>query len=72
MTHEQPTSPTGRRERAVDVLVVGAGPAGLALASRLAATGGVGVEVVDREDEPGVSPGTASTPGSGRGIRAGR
>ncbi|WP_405846456.1 FAD-dependent oxidoreductase [Streptomyces niveus] len=56
MTHEQPTSPTGRRERAVDVLVVGAGPAGLALASRLATTGGVGVEVVDREDEPGGVP----------------
>ncbi|MFD7519894.1 NAD(P)/FAD-dependent oxidoreductase [Streptomyces niveus] len=56
MTHEQPVSPTGRRERAVDVLVVGAGPAGLALASRLAAAGGVGVEVVDREDEPGGVP----------------
>ncbi|MEV8420900.1 NAD(P)/FAD-dependent oxidoreductase [Streptomyces niveus] len=56
MTHEQPTSPTGRRERAVDVLVVGAGPAGLALASRLAATGEAGVEVVDREDEPGGVP----------------
>lgn len=56
MTREQPVSPTGRRERAVDVLVVGAGPAGLALASRLAAAGGVGVEVVDREDEPGGVP----------------
>ncbi|MFE6029874.1 NAD(P)/FAD-dependent oxidoreductase [Streptomyces niveus] len=56
MTHEQPTSPTGRRERAVDVLVVGAGPAGLALASRLAATCEAGVEVVDREDEPGGVP----------------
>lgn len=56
MTREQPTSPTGRRERAVDVLVVGAGPAGLALASRLAASGAVGVEVVDREAEPGGVP----------------
>ncbi|MGW8670495.1 NAD(P)/FAD-dependent oxidoreductase [Streptomyces niveus] len=56
MTHDQPASPTGRRERAVDVLVVGAGPAGLALASRLAATGEAGVEVVDREDEPGGVP----------------
>ncbi|MFE4613222.1 NAD(P)/FAD-dependent oxidoreductase [Streptomyces niveus] len=56
MTHEQPASPTGRQERAVDVLVVGAGPAGLALASRLAATGEAGVEVVDREDEPGGVP----------------
>lgn len=67
------TLPTpGRRERAVDVLVVGAGPAGLALASQLAATGRVGVEVVDREDEPGGAPGTASTPDSVCGIRAGR
>ncbi|MFD5898499.1 NAD(P)/FAD-dependent oxidoreductase [Streptomyces sp. NPDC060366] len=49
-------SAPGRRERAVDVLVVGAGPAGLALATRLAATGSVGVEVVDREDEPGGVP----------------
>ncbi|MEV8290604.1 NAD(P)/FAD-dependent oxidoreductase [Streptomyces niveus] len=56
MTRERPVPPTGRRERAVDVLVVGAGPAGLALASRLAAAGGVGVEVVEREDEPGGVP----------------
>ena len=51
-----PEAPPGRRERAVDVLVVGAGPAGLALASRLAAEDGVGVEVVEREDEPGGAP----------------
>ncbi|MCI3222634.1 FAD-dependent oxidoreductase [Streptomyces sp. NP-1717] len=60
MNSEQPPAATGRapgrRERAVDVLVVGAGPAGLALASRLAATGSAGVEVVDREDEPGGVP----------------
>ncbi|QHY93965.1 dihydropyrimidine dehydrogenase subunit A [Streptomyces sp. S4.7] len=60
MNSEQPPAATGhapgRRESAVDVLVVGAGPAGLALASRLAATGSVGVEVVDREDEPGGVP----------------
>ncbi|TXL88653.1 FAD-dependent oxidoreductase [Streptomyces sp. IB2014 016-6] len=60
MNSEQPPAATGhapgRRERAVDVLVVGAGPAGLALSSRLAATGSVGVEVVDREDEPGGVP----------------
>lgn len=55
MNGAQPPAP-GRRERAVDVLVVGAGPAGLALASRLAADGSVGVEVVDREDEPGGVP----------------
>ncbi|MFC8826456.1 NAD(P)/FAD-dependent oxidoreductase [Streptomyces sp. NPDC057137] len=61
MNSEQPTSAPapapGRQQRAVDVLVIGAGPAGLALASRLAATGPaagpVGVEVVDREAEPG-------------------
>ncbi|MFD3486746.1 NAD(P)/FAD-dependent oxidoreductase [Streptomyces sp. NPDC058665] len=45
----------GRRERAVDVLVVGAGPAGLALSSRLAASG-ISVETVDREDQPGGVP----------------
>lgn len=52
-----PAPAPGRRERAVDVLVIGAGPAGLALASRLAATGPatgtLGIEVVDREAEPG-------------------
>lgn len=56
MNSESPAPAPDRRERAVDVLVVGAGPAGLALASRLAATGTVGVEVVDREDEPGGVP----------------
>lgn len=56
MNSESPVPASGRRERAVDVLVVGAGPAGLALASRLAATGTVGVEVVEREDEPGGVP----------------
>ncbi|WP_369250888.1 NAD(P)/FAD-dependent oxidoreductase [Streptomyces sp. R41] len=44
------------RQRHVDVLVVGAGPAGLALAARLAA-GGVGrVEVLEREQEAGGVP----------------
>ncbi|MFC8080087.1 NAD(P)/FAD-dependent oxidoreductase [Streptomyces sp. NPDC057307] len=62
MNNEQwtPSPAPGRRERAVDVLVIGAGPAGLALASRLAATdptaGTLGVEVVDREAEPGGVP----------------
>ncbi|MET9552077.1 FAD-dependent oxidoreductase [Streptomyces sp. NPDC006645] len=67
MSREPSASPLGRRERAVDVLVVGAGPAGLALASRLAATGGVGVEVVDRETEPGGVP--RHCPHSGFGPR---
>jgi len=39
--------------RHVDVLVVGAGPAGLALAARLAAGGVDRVEVLDREQEAG-------------------
>ncbi|MER6996743.1 FAD-dependent oxidoreductase [Streptomyces sp. NPDC000410] len=45
---------TGRRT--VDVLVVGAGPAGLAAATELAATGAGTVEVVDREQEAGGIP----------------
>ncbi|MGW0284484.1 FAD-dependent oxidoreductase [Streptomyces sp. NPDC003236] len=39
--------------RSVDVLVVGAGPAGLAAAARLAAAGAGRVEVVEREERPG-------------------
>ncbi|MFF7352117.1 FAD-dependent oxidoreductase [Streptomyces filipinensis] len=42
--------------RRVDVLVVGAGPAGLAAAARLAAAGAGHVEVLDREAEPGGVP----------------
>ncbi len=41
--------------RRVDVLVVGAGPGGLAVAARLAA-GGFGVEVLEREQAPGGVP----------------
>ncbi|MDQ1006930.1 thioredoxin reductase [Streptomyces sp. V4I23] len=48
--------PQTRRERAVDVLVVGTGPAGLAAAARLAAHGAGRVEAVEREQEPGGSP----------------
>lgn len=40
----------------VDVLVVGAGPAGLALAARLARAGAGRVEVLDREEEAGGMP----------------
>ncbi|WP_243869887.1 FAD-dependent oxidoreductase [Streptomyces liangshanensis] len=45
-----------RRERSVDVLVVGAGPAGLAAAARLAGAGAGTVEVVDREEQAGGIP----------------
>lgn len=50
------TGPRARRERAVDVLVVGTGPAGLAAAARLAAHGAGTVEAVEREQEPGGIP----------------
>ncbi|MFF4367820.1 NAD(P)/FAD-dependent oxidoreductase [Streptomyces sp. NPDC001594] len=43
-------------DRTVDVLVVGAGPAGLALAARAARAGAGRVEVLEREDEPGGVP----------------
>ncbi|KOX07538.1 FAD-dependent oxidoreductase [Streptomyces sp. NRRL B-3648] len=42
--------------RHVDVLVVGAGPAGLAAAARLAAAGAGRVEVLEREARPGGMP----------------
>ncbi|MFF1510304.1 FAD-dependent oxidoreductase [Streptomyces sp. NPDC058326] len=42
--------------RTVDVLVVGAGPAGLAAAARLAATGAGRVEVLEREEAAGGTP----------------
>ncbi|MFK4693943.1 FAD-dependent oxidoreductase [Streptomyces pristinaespiralis] len=45
-----------RTARAVDVLVVGAGPAGLAAAAHLAAAGAGRVEVLEREQEPGGIP----------------
>lgn len=45
-----------RVTRAVDVLVVGAGPAGLAAAARLAAAGAGRVEIVEREQQAGGIP----------------
>ncbi|MFE5038832.1 FAD-dependent oxidoreductase [Streptomyces sp. NPDC056683] len=45
-----------RAERHVDVLVVGAGPAGLAAAARLAAAGAGRIEVLEREQEAGGVP----------------
>ncbi|MFJ3963410.1 NAD(P)/FAD-dependent oxidoreductase [Streptomyces sp. NPDC090036] len=44
------------RDRTVDVLVVGAGPAGLALAARLAGAGAGHVEVLEREQDAGGVP----------------
>ncbi|MFD9166767.1 NAD(P)-binding protein, partial [Streptomyces sp. NPDC059558] len=44
------------RDRKVDVLVVGAGPAGLALAARLATAGAGHVEVLEREQDAGGVP----------------
>ncbi|QCX80346.1 dihydropyrimidine dehydrogenase subunit A [Streptomyces sp. YIM 121038] len=52
---ERREAPT-RRERAVDVLVVGAGPAGLATAAGLAAAGAGRVEVLERERQAGGVP----------------
>ncbi|MCS0636836.1 NAD(P)/FAD-dependent oxidoreductase [Streptomyces sp. LP05-1] len=62
----------GRRERVVDVLVVGAGPAGLSAAARLAAAGAVRVEVLEREPVAGGVPVHCDHPGFGlraRGLR---
>ncbi|WP_254705617.1 FAD-dependent oxidoreductase [Streptomyces vilmorinianum] len=46
----------GAVNRTVDVLVVGAGPAGLAAAARLAAAGPYRIEVLEREQEAGGVP----------------
>ncbi|MFF5546300.1 NAD(P)/FAD-dependent oxidoreductase [Streptomyces olivaceoviridis] len=51
--------------RQVDVLVVGAGPAGLAAAARLAAAGAGHVEVLEREARPGGVPRTCAHGGFG-------
>ncbi|MER5194496.1 NAD(P)/FAD-dependent oxidoreductase [Streptomyces sp. NPDC002755] len=51
--------------RRVDVLVVGAGPAGLAAAARLAAAGAGRVEIVDRETRAGGAPRTCAHGGYG-------
>ncbi|MGW2594285.1 FAD-dependent oxidoreductase [Streptomyces sp. NPDC001515] len=59
-----------RRERTVDVLVVGAGPAGLGAAAALAAAGVRGVEVLEREQTAGGVPRHCHHPGFGS-TRAG-
>ncbi|MFC9585391.1 FAD-dependent oxidoreductase [Streptomyces yangpuensis] len=55
-----------RTEARVDVLVVGAGPAGLALAARLARAGAGRVEVLEREQDPGGMPRHLHHAGFGR------
>ncbi|WP_405851672.1 FAD-dependent oxidoreductase [Streptomyces sp. NBC_00090] len=55
--------------RTVDVLVVGAGPAGLATAARLAAAGAGRVEVLERESAAGGVPRHCGHPGFGADRR---
>ncbi|MEU8764742.1 FAD-dependent oxidoreductase [Streptomyces sp. NPDC048659] len=55
-TAEAGAGPGTAADRAVDVLVVGGGPAGLAAAARLAAGGAGRVEVLEREQEAGGVP----------------
>ncbi|WP_086829976.1 FAD-dependent oxidoreductase [Streptomyces sp. NRRL B-24572] len=55
--------------RTVDVLVVGAGPAGLAAAARLAAAGAGRVEVLEREAAAGGVPRHCVRPGFGADAR---
>ncbi|MFG2873659.1 NAD(P)/FAD-dependent oxidoreductase [Streptomyces sp. NPDC048337] len=55
--------------RTVDVLVVGAGPAGLALAARVAAAGAGRIEVLEREQDAGGVPRHCHHGGFGRPPR---
>ncbi|MER6446820.1 NAD(P)/FAD-dependent oxidoreductase [Streptomyces venezuelae] len=57
------------RDRGVDVLVVGAGPAGLAVAARLAGAGAGRVEVLERDQEPGGIPRHCRHGGFGDPVR---
>ncbi|MGY1578951.1 NAD(P)/FAD-dependent oxidoreductase [Streptomyces sp. MN13] len=54
--HDGPAGPGTTAVRLVDVLVVGAGPAGLSAAARLAAAGAGRVEVLERERTAGGVP----------------
>ncbi|MFM9370851.1 NAD(P)/FAD-dependent oxidoreductase [Streptomyces sp. Da 82-17] len=56
MVNDNGGAAVGRRERHVDVLVVGAGPAGLTVAEHLAAADCGTVEVLDREPHAGGVP----------------
>ncbi|MFH8258326.1 NAD(P)/FAD-dependent oxidoreductase [Streptomyces roseolus] len=62
-------SAPSQEARAVDVLVVGAGPAGLAAAARLAARGAGRVEVLEREPGAGGAPRSCGHPGFGADAR---
>ncbi|WP_405977904.1 NAD(P)/FAD-dependent oxidoreductase [Streptomyces sp. NBC_00158] len=55
-----------RTDRLVDVLVIGAGPAGLALAARAARAGSGRVEVLERDEQPGGVPRHCHHGGFGR------
>ncbi|MGW0468663.1 FAD-dependent oxidoreductase [Streptomyces sp. NPDC003027] len=55
--------------RSVDVLVVGAGPAGLAAAARLAAAGAGRIEVLERDEEAGGVPRHCAHDGFGAAAR---
>ncbi|MFI1944968.1 NAD(P)/FAD-dependent oxidoreductase [Streptomyces virginiae] len=56
-------------DRTVDVLIVGAGPAGLALAARLAGAGAGHVEVLEREQDAGGVPRHCHHGGFGGPVR---
>ncbi|MCX5193083.1 NAD(P)/FAD-dependent oxidoreductase [Streptomyces sp. NBC_00249] len=62
-------TPAHRTDALVDVLVVGAGPAGLALAARLARAGAGRVEVLEREQDAGGMPRHLHHGGFGRPPR---
>lgn len=62
-------TPESRTGVLVDVLVVGAGPAGLALAARLANAGAGRVEVLEREQDAGGMPRHLHHGGFGRPPR---
>ncbi|WP_418955525.1 NAD(P)/FAD-dependent oxidoreductase [Streptomyces tritici] len=55
-----------RRRRTVEVLIVGAGPAGLSAAATLAEAGAGRVEVLERDPWPGGAPRHCDRPGFGR------
>ncbi|MER5895777.1 FAD-dependent oxidoreductase [Streptomyces sp. NPDC001876] len=60
-----------RSERTVDVLIVGAGPAGLAAGAELAAAGAGRIEILEREQEAGGIPRHCHHGGFGRRLTRG-